>query len=218
MLTEWLQAALSILFPQRCPVCRQWADNRGWCLQCLSATAQARQIALPLHKLAWLDEVLVVCEYTGAVQRLIRDMKFRRLTRQAAKLGQLLAHAVAPGRYRDIAMVVPVPLHADRRRERGFNQTALIFEPWAAKRGMVWQDVLARTRPTRPQWELTLTERRQNIKGAFVVTRPELITGKQILLVDDIFTSGVTMDECARVLKRAGASSVKGLALASGAR
>lgn len=218
MLTEWLQAALAILFPPRCPVCRQWADNRGWCRQCIAKTARARQIALALHKLAWLDEVVVVTEYTGVVQRLIRDMKFRRLTRQAAKLGHLLEYAVASDQYADIAMVVPVPLHADRHRERGFNQTALIFEPWAAQRGLAWRDVLARTRATRPQWELTLTERRQNIKGAFMVTRPELITGKQILLVDDIFTSGLTMDECARVLKRAGAIGVKGLALASGAR
>jgi predicted amidophosphoribosyltransferase len=79
-------------------------------------------------------------------------------------------------------------------------------------------EALARTRHTEPQWELNLTERRKNIKGAFAVTRPELVKGKYILLVDDIFTSGTTMDECAKVLKKAGAVTVKGLALASGAR
>ena len=171
-----------------------------------------------LHKLIWLDECVVITDYTGPVQRLIRDMKFRHVTRHAGKLAQLLDHAVPPGRYAGADAVVPVPLHADRQQERGFNQTSLIFKPWAVRQNLSWLEVLDRTRPTAPQWELNLKERRKNIKGAFSVTRPELIKGKSILVVDDIFTSGLTMEECARALKKAGASGVKGIALASGAR
>jgi len=83
--------------------------------------------------------------------------------------------------------------------------------------GWPWEEVLARIRATEPQWELTPGERRKNIKGAFGSTRPELIRDKNILLVDDIFTTGITLNECARVLKKAGARKVFGLALASGA-
>lgn len=78
--------------------------------------------------------------------------------------------------------------------------------------------MLIRTQKTMPQWELTLKQRKSNIKGAFTVTHLEQIQGKKILLVDDIFTTGTTMDECARVLKKAGAASVKGLVIASGAQ
>ncbi|WP_425058511.1 hypothetical protein SCACP_31670 [Sporomusa carbonis] len=217
MLTDWLEAVISLIFPRRCPACRQWAGSRGWCQACIARIAKARQVAPAVHNLAWLDECLAAAEYTGAVRNLIRDMKFRRQTRHAGRLGSLLDVALARGRYRDIQAVVPVPLNRERFKERGFNQTAVIFKPWAARQGFVWLEALERTRPTLPQWELSLNERRKNIKGAFAVTRPELVQGKSILLVDDIFTSGITMDECARALKQAGAVTVKGLALAAGA-
>lgn len=215
MLKDWWTALLALLFPQRCPGCHEWADGAGWCTVCLAQIARPHQVALGLHKLRWLDECLTVTGYTGPVQRLIRDMKFRHMTRQAAKLSQLLDYVITGGRYADIEVIVPVPLHTERIQERGFNQTALIFRPWSVRQKLIWVEALARTRATVPQWKLNLKERRQNIKGAFAVTRPEFIAGKRILLVDDIFTSGLTMEECAKVLKKAGAVTVKGLALAS---
>lgn len=218
MLKAWWGALWDLIFPQRCPGCREWSEQSGWCLACIEKIARPSQVALALHGLTWLDECVAVTDYTGSVQRLIRDMKFRRITRQAVKLGQLLDQAITLGRYADIEIIVPVPLHADRHKERGFNQTGLIFKPWAKRQNLCWTEALVRTRATAPQWELNLKDRRKNIKGAFAVTRPVLVTGKHILLVDDIFTSGLTMDECAKVLKQAGAASVKGLALASGAR
>lgn len=217
MLTDWWAALLALLFPQRCPACRKWIDGTGWCPACLPRIAGLRQVALQLHNLRWLDECLTVADYAGTVQRLIRDMKFRQMTRQAVKLRQLLEYAVSGEHCRHIDAVVPVPLHATRLQERGFNQATLIFRPWAERRQLCWAEALVRTRCTAPQWELARLERRKNIKGAFTVTRPELVSGKHILLVDDIFTTGLTMEECAKELKKAGATSVRGLALASGA-
>jgi len=218
MLTDWLEALLSMLFPERCPNCRRWIDGRGWCNDCLEKIAKVRYVAVAIHRLRWLDECLTVTDYAGSIQRLIRDIKFRRVTRHAGRLSLLLDYAVPACRIKGTDIVVPVPLHADRLRERGFNQTTIIFKPWAAKQGLSWEEALERIRPTIPQWELSLEERRKNSKGAFKVTRPELIDGNKILLVDDIYTSGVTMDECAKMLKKAGAAKVTGLALASGAR
>lgn len=144
-------------------------------------------------------------------------MKFRRLRRLGCYFTWLLS--IAPSAQREnFDIIVPVPLSRERLAERGYNQTEVIFRPWANHQGFMWCEALIRTQKTLPQWELTLKQRKSNIKGAFTVTHPEEITGKHILLVDDIFTTGTTMDECARVLKTGGAASVKGLVIASGAQ
>ena len=108
-------------------------------------------------------------------------------------------------------MVVPVPLHARKLRQRGFNQSELIARDAIKTEavGMVLHSrVLERRRETQSQIGLTRHQRRENIRGAFAVTRPEEIAGREILLVDDVFTTGTTVSECARVLRRAGASKI----------
>jgi len=108
-------------------------------------------------------------------------------------------------------LVVPVPLHARRLRQRGFNQSELIARA-ACKHKPVVAEVntkcLVRQRETVPQAGLTRHQRRQNIRGAFVVRDADIVRGRDILLVDDVFTTGTTISECARVLRRAGAASV----------
>jgi ComF family protein len=109
--------------------------------------------------------------------------------------------------------VVPVPLHARKLRQRGFNQSELIAQH-AIKLGggsgrlVLHSRVLERRRETQSQIGLTRHQRRENLRGAFAVARPEEIAGREILLVDDVFTTGTTVSECARVLRRAGASKV----------
>lgn len=218
MLADWLEALISLLFPERCPNCRRWTDGRGWCNDCLGKIVKVSQVAVAIHYLHWLDECLTVTDYAGSIQRMIRDIKFRKVAKHASRLSLLLDYAVPASRIKGTDIVVPVPLHAERLRERGFNQTTIIFKPWAAKQGLSWEEALERIRPTIPQWELSVKERRKNSRGAFKVTRPELIDGRIILLVDDIYTSGATMDECAKMLKKSGAAKVIGLALTSGAR
>jgi ComF family protein len=108
-------------------------------------------------------------------------------------------------------VVVPVPLHARNLRQRGFNQSQLIARH-AVKLGagsgrlVVRSRVLERRRETQSQIGLTRHQRRENLRGAFVVSRPEEMAGREVLLVDDVFTTGTTVSECARVLRRAGAS------------
>lgn len=109
-------------------------------------------------------------------------------------------------------LVIPVPLYPRRLTSRGFNQALLLAQgltdlPLA-------RDALIRVRHTRPQMELKLKERRENVKGAFAVSRPELVQGKSVLLVDDLFTTGATAWECARALKKAGARQVDVLTVA----
>jgi ComF family protein len=109
--------------------------------------------------------------------------------------------------------VIPVPLYKGKRRQRGFNQAELIVRA-ALKayprrnRFRLASDILLRTRETHSQIGLTNHQRRENLRGAFTVARPTELTGREVLVVDDVYTTGTTASECARVLRRAGASKV----------
>ena len=110
-------------------------------------------------------------------------------------------------------LVAPVPLHPSRLRQRGFNQALLLAQ--AFPEVSLERELLVRVRHTPPQTSLkTPKERRENVKGAFTVPQPELVKGKKILLIDDVFTTGATVKECARVLRRAGAREVDVLTVA----
>ena len=112
-------------------------------------------------------------------------------------------------------MVVPVPLHLDRLRWRGFNQSLILSQAISRMQNLqVDPFVLARLRPTVPQTHLNESERRSNVRGAFLVVAPERVQNQRILLVDDVYTSGATVEECARVLLRNGAEMVDVFTLA----
>lgn len=112
-------------------------------------------------------------------------------------------------------VIVPVPLHIDRLRWRGFNQSLFLSRTIGRTRKIrVDPFLLARTRPTAPQTRLKERERRENVKGAFTVISPERLQGQRVLLVDDVYTSGATVQECARALYRDGAHVVDVFTLA----
>jgi ComF family protein len=109
-------------------------------------------------------------------------------------------------------LLAPVPLHPKRIKNRGFNQSLLLAQafPGAA----VAREALIRTRHTPPQVGLNPKERQDNVKGAFAVTDPARVKGQSVLLIDDLYTTGSTVKECARVLRKAGASRVEVLTVA----
>ena len=154
--------------------------------------------------------------YDGGLRDLIQLLKYERVKPAASVLGRMLAEAVAdlvPLFGDGEVIVVPVPLHSRKLRERGFNQAELIAQAALKLRrdGDALQlraGVLQRVRETSSQTGLTRHQRRENLRGAFVVARPEEAAGRQFLLVDDVFTTGTTVSECARILRRAGASKV----------
>jgi ComF family protein len=152
--------------------------------------------------------------YDGGLRELIHLLKYEQVRPAAAVLGRMLAEAVSGMESGSSPwVVVPVPLHARKLRQRGFNQSELIAQhavKVAARRGRLVLNpgVLQRRRETQSQIGLTRHQRRENLRGAFAVPRPEEIAGREILLVDDVFTTGTTVSECARVLLRAGASKI----------
>ncbi len=154
--------------------------------------------------------------YDGGLRELIHLLKYQQVRPAAAVLGRMLAEAVGglePGWSQNPVVVIPVPLHARKLRQRGFNQSELIAQH-ALKLGagsgrlVLGSLILQRRRETQSQIGLTRHQRRENLRGSFAVARPEEIAGREVLLVDDVFTTGTTVSECARVLRRAGASKV----------
>ena len=221
-IATWGSAALDLLYPPRCPDCRQHVEENGaWCRVCLGKFWNPRWLDLRERRLLYLDSCLVMTDYLGALQPLFRGLKFQGKRQNAGALAWLAMRPGEglrePGLNRRIDLAVPVPLAEGRLRERGFNQTALLFAKNCRRAGIPWrEDLLQRNRSTHAQWDLDRAKRHDNIKGAFTVTRPAELIGKRILLVDDIVTTGITMEECARVLKAAGATSVRALAIAGG--
>jgi ComF family protein len=132
------------------------------------------------------------------------------------KLASRLAETVAREAEKFGAdVVVPVPLHPDRQRERGYNQAELIARPLARKLHLkIGSYLLMRTRPRPPRLVLSRKEHWDSVRGAYATRKGLRVDKLRVLLVDDVMTTGATLDSCARALKRAGAAAVLGLTVA----
>lgn len=153
--------------------------------------------------------------YDGVLREAVQALKFAGKTALAAPLGDLLLDACASGLPVAPDVVVPVPLARSRERERGFNQAALLARRVARGLGLPLDARAARrVRATRAQSELSGSERRANVRGAFAARPGPRLVGRHVLLVDDVLTTGATASECARALLGAGALTVGALAVA----
>ncbi len=154
--------------------------------------------------------------YEGGLRELVHLLKYNGVRPAANVLGRMLAEALArlkPEFGQETGMVIPVPLFKGKRRQRGFNQAELIARAAlkiydAQERLRLAPGILLRTRETTSQIGLTSHQRRENLRGAFSVAHSDEIKGRPAVIVDDVYTTGTTASECARVLRRAGASRV----------
>ena len=161
------------------------------------------------------DGIIRVGRYESTLRSMTLSLKFAERTEWAAMLSGMLRQAVmAGGMHAAFDCLVPVPLHWRRRLRRGFNQSYLLAKGLKLPQVPVSTD-LVRIRNTEQQWNLKPSQRRRNVKGAFAVRKGHPFEGKTIGLVDDITTSGATLQECAKVLKQAGAQKVVALVIAA---
>ena len=158
------------------------------------------------------DKACAYGSYDGELRELIHLLKYEQVEPAANVLGGMLAEAIGKLNIPEPVLMIPVPLHSSKRRQRRFNQADLIARAAIKTFGCAWREtgngLLVRTRATVSQIGLTRPQRAENIRGAFRVEHPERIVGRNILLVDDVLTTGTTASECARVLRKAGAEKV----------
>ncbi len=245
-----LDGILAVIFPTDCALCGGELASEGCLRICRACWAVLQpwggplcaRCGIPFASPRALDSSLEMCGacrndeppfdaarsfglYAGKLRQAVLRLKFGGDDRLGVRLGELLAStwdALPAAVEAGPPLVVPIPLHAARRRERGFNQSAMLAKGLAQalgkrRAGKVPPNAgacLRRKRSTIPQTGLSVAARRENLRGAFEVARPEAVRGRCIVLVDDVMTTGATLSAAARALKRAGAARVMGLTLA----
>jgi ComF family protein len=195
----------------RCPCCGLgFAETPGEDHLCSSCLTEER----------YFSKARALGPYEGLIVEAISRFKYLGSSRLAKVLGTLLAEYQDPDfPFSEFALILSVPLHPQRLRQRGFNQSLLLARRISRQHSVPLDfTALQRTRDTQPQTQLSGSERQKNMRGAFEVRRPEVIAEKHILLIDDVFTTGATVQECSRVLLRAGAKQVDVLTLARALR
>jgi len=164
------------------------------------------------------DGARSAARYDGVVGEALRQLKYEKALWLAPDMAELLHNCLEaeyPGRIFDL--IVPVPLHHVRRRERGYNQSAVLAYELGRRMGCpLPSGVLKRVRPTATQTNLTAKERLSNVVGAFKHKRAKGLAGRRVLLVDDVMTTGATVNACAKTLKASGVASVHVITAARG--
>lgn len=230
-------ALADFFFPPQCLLCRRFIGSYRdghFCKQCLAGFAftgsplcvkcgilfTSRQgedhlCSRCIRYDRFFDTARAVGSYEGVLRKTVHEFKYRGRSMLAAPLGRLMAEQGSRLlALRCYDLLAPVPLHVRRLRERGYNQAGMLANVIGKAWGIpVNLTALRKRRSTAAQTELTADERRKNIRGAFFWAGASLAE-KSVLLVDDVYTSGATADECARVLKRAGAARVDVFTLA----
>ena len=240
LISELFDSLVSVLFPATCVVCQNPVESLGCgvvCRPCWQRVARLDGILCDRCGYAFASRNLpagkVLCaacrrgyfhfdfarscaRLEDPLQAIIHQFKYGSHTSLARPLARLL-HALWVQVYQDRVpdMIVPVPLHRARQRERGFNQAWLLarhLSRWT--RVPLMDRVLVRFRSTPAQAGLSRKQRRRNIQGAFRVADRSAIRDRAVLLVDDVFTTGATLNECARMLRKQGADRVDVLTIA----
>lgn len=244
MCPDLLDSLLNLIYPERCYVCSRPIARRRECGICAGCRAKVAALkikpprcpscGLPFRSFQDTSEhlcgncILHAPPYSGArsfgyysaeLSRTIQGFKFQGKKNFIGLLAPLLEGTFLESWTRaDFDLLMPVPLHPKRRRERGYNQSEILARSLARRLALPWSPALARVRPTAPQVGLTDAQRQENVRGAFHCRRPEQVSKRRILLIDDVMTTGATVASAAKALLDAGALRVSVLTVARAAR
>ncbi|HUI73951.1 MAG TPA: ComF family protein [Candidatus Acidoferrum sp.] len=191
-----------------------------WSVESAGQTEEEARCPACRAEMFAFDRARSFAVYENAVVRAILLLKFERIEPLGWWFARRLAQIVAEqGESFAADVVVPVPLHRDRERERGYNQAEMLSKPLAKILGLPHRGVLLmRTKPRPNKHILTLEERWEAVRGAFATRPGSQVDNQRVLLVDDVMTTGATLDACAKALREAGAKAVLGLTVARAVR
>jgi ComF family protein len=228
--SELVQAAVSLLYPATCTICRKHV--RAGEYLCDACDEKILRIAPPFcekcsepfegsintafscancaHRTIHFTAAVAAYRGRGIVRDVIHEFKYNRQIHLRHLVARWLRAALDDDRLRSqqCDVMVPVPLHPARQRERGFNQASLLAELLSGHTSIPCRPLLKRIRYTTTQTALDRSERMENLHNAFRLRKNADVRGLRVLLIDDVLTTGSTLSECARVLNRAGATSV----------
>jgi len=227
---ELLRALSSLFYPPVCTICLGSVEAGEYL--CDDCHAKTPRISPPFcarcsepfsgtmsgiftcancsHRRLYFEAAVAVYRSRGIVRRVVHEFKYGHQMHLQHLVGQWLHAALDDERLRgrQFDVIVPVPLHPARQRERGFNQAALLALLLGERIAAPVEPVLERIRYTTTQTAFDRSERMENLHGAFRLRRKMDVRGLRVLLVDDVLTTGATLSECARILKKAGSASI----------
>jgi len=235
---SWLKLAEHLVFPSTCRLCSAFLDEPGFKIVCRECWAGVRPAGVPFcprcGRFYAGGAAPSFCQdcldfpspftlhrscgfYEGKLRDIILLFKYKRMRILGQGLAAFIQRSLAGESvlWKEVDAVVPVPLHPRRKRERGYNQALVLAAEVAGFKGLDLLDkCLVKIRNAPPQASLEARARRENVRGAYRTAREKNLRGKIILLVDDVYTTGATLRECARVLKKAGAKEIRAITVA----
>jgi len=224
--------ALDLIFPPRCAGCDQWGERF-----CASCQEQTKLVSSPICQICgepipggenaicprcrasqiYYSAIRSWAYFEGPLQKAIHKLKYRKDLGLSEILAQPMIQLLAEQKWQ-IDLITAIPLDENRQRERGFNQSLYLARPIAwSNEVMIKPSAIRRTKITRSQVGLSLEERKMNVADVFSA-KQELVSGKSILVVDDVVTTGSTINSCAAALAKAGALHIYALTLARSMR
>ena len=204
-----------MFFPRACGVCGKKINKNNTCEKCSNILQYTLKRELCVRNLnSYVDKLVCLFEYKGIVRDRILDFKFSYKGYIAVTFANLMYTVIKQNEFQT-DVVIPVPIHKSRKRERGFNQSQLLSHS-IAKRLKIKHEYHSLIKYKNNLVQSTLNEenRKKNVIGVYKVVSNKNIVGKRILLVDDIYTTGSTVNECAKILKQNGAKEVIALTIA----
>ncbi len=209
----WINDLLNLIFPNTCQACGQILikGEKVICLKCLFTLPRTNFHNFqdnPVSRTFWgrvdlhAATSFLFFNKGGHVQKLMHEFKYHGKSETAVYLGKLMgAEIIKSNLFCDIDAIIPVPLHRKRLKKRGYNQSEMIADGIAQSMGVYTEtDVLLRTQHTSTQTKKSRYNRWQNVKGKFTVANSEKVIDKHVLLVDDVLTTGATLEACAQKL------------------
>jgi competence protein ComFC len=216
MLQAFLQGAFELIFPDNCLLCRQFLNShhqRQLCSSCLGSLAfNPTPFSRPeKNDKCSFDQAWSVCHYNETAQQLLHAFKYHSKTSLSKTFVPLMIDFIDRHHIpiQEFDLICPIPLHPARLRERGFNQSELLSLSLGRHYSITHtNNILTRQKSTNTQTELGAKQRWTNLEGAFRIKNSSEVQGKNIVLIDDLYTTGATVNSAASALKNAGAARV----------